>query len=138
MTLEEKIQGYVAVDENRTFSELMGVVVQLRLKDKALCDGIKRDELSKEAELERSTLYTMLRVRFRAMAEKVAATLEMKLEKAFNDATEKKGLSGASTNKLKLNPSVIFTAIVNIFTVSFIQINRFLNLKYRSMDYLKH
>ena len=169
-TWEDKIRGYVALDENRTFSELAewyystvapqtlkpNVLVNyrkgiydhiipvigreklknitppmldslfaelqrsgnmeqhFRLKDKALCDGIKRDELAKKAGVERSTLYTMLRggTVSRSTAEKVAAALEMKLEKAFDDATEKKGLSGASTNKLKLNLSAIFTAAV--------------------------
>ena len=169
-TWEDKIRGYVALDENRTFSELAewyystvapqtlkpNVLVNyrkgindhiipvigreklknitppmldslfaelqrsgnmeqhFRLKDKALCDGIKRDELAKKAGVERSTLYTMLRggTVSRATAEKVAAALEMKLEKAFDNVTEKKGLSGASTNKLKLNLSAIFTAAV--------------------------
>lgn len=169
-TWEEKIRGYVALDENRTFSELAewyystvapqtlkpNVLVNyrkgiydhiipvigreklknitppmldslfaelqrsgnmeqhFRLKDKALCDGITRDELAKKAGVERSTLYTMLRggTVSRATAEKVAAALDMKLEKAFDDVTEKKGLSGASTNKLKLNLSAIFTAAV--------------------------
>lgn len=169
-TWEEKIRGYVALDENRTFSELAewyystvapqtlkpNVLVNyrkgiydhiipvigreklknitppmldslfaelqksgnmeqhFRLKDKALCDGITRQELSDKAGVERSTLYTMLRgdTVSRSTAEKVAAALDMKLEKAFDDVTEKRGLSGASTNKLKLNLSAIFTAAV--------------------------
>lgn len=169
-TWEEKIRGYVALDENRTFSELAewyystvapqtlkpNVLVNyrkgiydhiipvigreklknitppmldslfaelqksgnmeqhFRLKDKDLCDGITRQELSEKAGVERSTLYTMLRggTVSRATAEKIAAALDMKLEKAFDDVTEKKGLSGASTNKLKLNLSAIFTAAV--------------------------
>lgn len=36
----------------------------------------------------------------------------MRVDKAFDDMTEKRGLSGASTNKLKLNLSAIFTAAV--------------------------
>jgi integrase len=36
----------------------------------------------------------------------------MKLDKVFDDVTEKRGLSGSSTNKLKLNLSAIFTAAV--------------------------
>lgn len=169
-TWEEKIRGYVALDENRTFSELAewyystvapqtlkpnvlanyrkgiydhiipvigreklknitppmldslfaelqrsgNMEQHFRLKDKALCDGITRQELSDKAGIERSTLYTMLRgdTVSRSTAEKVAAALDMKLEKVFDDATEKKGLSGASTNKLKLNLSAIFTAAV--------------------------
>ena len=169
-TWEEKIRGYVALDENRTFSELAewyystvapqtlkpNVLVNyrkgiydhiipvigreklknitppmldslfaelqksgnmeqhFRLKDKDLCDGITRQELSEKAGVERSTLYTMLRggTVSRATAEKIAAALDMKLEKAFDDVTEKRGLSGASTNKLKLNLSAIFTAAV--------------------------
>jgi len=42
----------------------------------------------------------------------IAAALDMKLDKAFDDVTERRGLSGASTNKLKLNLSAIFTAAV--------------------------
>lgn len=167
---EEKIRGYVALDENRTFSELAewyystvapqtlkpNVLVNyrkgiydhivpvigreklknitppmldslfaelqkhgnmeqhFRLKDKALCGGITRQELADKAKVERSTIYTMLRGNTvsRATAEKVAAALDMKLENAFDDVTEKKGLSGASANKLKLNLSAIFTAAV--------------------------
>ena len=169
-TWEEKIRGYVALDENRTFSELAewyystvapqtlkpnvlanyrkGIYDHIipvigreklknitppmldslfaelqrsgnmerhfRLKDKALCDGIKRDELARKAGVERSTLYAMLKggTVSLATAEKIAAALDMKLEKAFDDMTEKRGLSGASTNKLKLNLSAIFTAAV--------------------------
>ena len=167
---EEKIRGYVALDENRTFSELAewyystvapqtlkpNVLVNyrkgiydhivpvigreklknitppmldslfaelqkhgnmeqhFRLKNKALCGGITRQELADKAGVERSTIYTMLRGNTvsRATAEKVAAALDMKLENAFDDVTEKKGLSGASANKLKLNLSAIFTAAV--------------------------
>ncbi len=167
---EEKVRGYVALDENRTFAELAewyystvapqtlkpNVLVNyrkgiydhivpvigreklknitppmldslfaelqksgnmeqsFRLKDKALCDGITRQELADKAGVERSTLYTALRGNTvsRATAEKIAAALDMKLDKAFDDATEKRGLSGASTNKLKLNLSAIFTAAV--------------------------
>ncbi len=167
---EEKIRGYVALDENRTFSELAewyystvapqtlkpNVLVNyrkgiydhiipvigreklknitppmldclfaelqksgnmeqhFRLKDKALCDGITRQELSEKAGVERSTLYTALRGNTvsRPTAEKIAAALDMKLDKAFDDVTERRGLSGASTNKLKLNLSAIFTAAV--------------------------
>ena len=167
---EEKIRGYVALDENRTFAELaewyystvapqtlkLNVLVNykkgiydhimpvigreklknitppmldslfaelqksgnmessFRLKDKALCDGIKRQDLADKARVERSTLYTALRggTVSRATAEKIAAALDMKLDKAFDDVTEKRGLSGSSTNKLKLNLSAIFTAAV--------------------------
>ena len=167
---EEKIRGYVALDENRTFAELaewyystvapstlkpnvlvnykkgiydhiMPVIGReklknitppmldslfaelqksgnmeqsFRLKDKALCDGITRQELAVKAGVERSTLYTALRGNTisRATAEKIAAALDMKLDRAFDDVTENRGLSGASTNKLKLNLSAIFTAAV--------------------------
>lgn len=167
---EEKIRGYVALDENRTFAELaewyystvapstlkpnvlvnykkgiydhiMPVIGReklknitppmldslfaelqksgnmeqsFRLKDKALCDGITRQELAVKAGVERSTLYTALRGNTisRATAEKIAAALDMKLDRAFDDVTENRGLSGASTNKVKLNLSAIFTAAV--------------------------
>ncbi len=169
-TWEEKIRGYVALDENRTFSELAewyystvapqtlkpNVLVNyrkgiydhiipvigreklknitppmldslfaelqksgnmeqhFRLKDKALCDGMKRQELAEKAGIERTTLYTMLRggTVSRATAEKVAVALGMKVDRVFDNLTEKTGLSGASTNKLKLNLSAIFTAAV--------------------------
>lgn len=169
-TWEEKIRGYVALDENRTFSELAewyystvapqtlkpNVLVNyrkgiydlivpvigreklknitppmldslfselqksgnmeqhFRLKDKALFEGVKRDEFAEKNGINRTTIYTLLRSETvsRATAEKVAATLGLKVDKAFDDMTEKHGLSGASTNKLKLNLSAIFTAAV--------------------------
>lgn len=169
-TWEEKIRGYVALDENRTFAELAewyystvapqtlkpNVLVNyrngiydhilpvigreklknitppmldslfselqksgnmeqhFRLKDKALFEGVKRDEFAEKSGINRTTIYTLLRGETvsRATAEKVAAALGMKMDKAFDDMTEQRGLSGASTNKLKLNLSAIFTAAV--------------------------
>lgn len=169
-TWEEKIRGYVALDENRTFAELAewyystvapqtlkpNVLVNyrkgiydhilpvigreklknitppmldslfaelqrsgnmeqhFRLKDKALFDSGKRDDFAEKSGINRTTIYTLLRGETvsRATAEKVAAALEMRVDKAFDDMTEKRGLSGASTNKLKLNLSAIFTAAV--------------------------
>lgn len=169
-TWEEKIRGYVALDENRTFAELAewyystvapqtlkpNVLVNyrkgiydhilpvigreklknitppmldslfaelqksgnmeqhFRLKDKALFEGVKRDEFAEKSGINRTTIYTLLRGETvsRATAEKVAAALGLKVDKAFDDMTEKHGLSGASTNKLKLNLSAIFTAAV--------------------------
>ena len=169
-TWEEKIRGYVALDENRTFSELAewyystvapqtlkpNVLVNyrkgiydhiipvigreklknitppmldslfaelqrsgnmeqsFRLKDKALLDGVKREEFAEKAGVSRTIVFNALagKTMRRENAEKIAAALDMKLEKAFDDVTEKKGLSGASTNKLKLNLSAIFTAAV--------------------------
>ena len=169
-TWEEKIRGYVALDENRTFTELAewyystvapqtlkpNVLVNyrkgiydhiipvigreklknitppmldslfaelqrsgnmeqsFRLKDKALLDGVKREEFAEKAGVSRTIVFNALagKTMRRENAEKIAAALDMKLEKAFDDVTEKKGLSGASTNKLKLNLSAIFTAAV--------------------------
>ena len=169
-TWEEKIRGYVALDENRTFAELAewyystvapstlkpNILVNyrkgiydhilpvigreklknitppmldslfselqksgnmeqhFRLKDKALFEGVKRDEFAEKSGINRTTIYTLLRGETvsRATAEKVAAALGMKMDKAFDDMTEQRGLSGASTNKLKLNLSAIFTAAV--------------------------
>ena len=148
-TWEEKIRGYVALDENRTFSELAewyystvapqtlkpNVLVNyrkgiydhivpvigreklknitppmldslfaelqhsgnmeqhFRLKDKAMFDGMKRQELADKAGIEKTTLYTMLGggTVSRATAEKVAAALGLKIDKVFD---------GASTNNL--------------------------------------
>ena len=167
---EEKIRGYVALDENRTFSELAkwyyetiapqtlkpqtlqnyrktiydhviprlgneklknitppmldslfsdlmkngNMVHHYKLKDKALCDGITRDELAKKAGFERSTLYTLLRggTVLKENAEKLAAALGSTVAKVFDDVTECTGLTGASVNKIKLNLSAIFTAAV--------------------------
>ena len=169
-TWEEKIRGYVALDENRTFAELAewyystvapqtlkpNVLVNyrkgiydhilpvigreklknitppmldslfaelqrsgnmeqhFRLKDKALFDSVKRDDFAEKSGINRTTIYTLLRGETvsRATAEKVAAARGMRVDKAFDDMTEKRGLSGASTNKLKLNLSAIFTAAV--------------------------
>ncbi len=169
-TWEEKIRGYVALDENRTFAELAewyystvapqtlkpNVLVnyrkgiydhiipvigreklknitppmldslfselqksgnmeqRFRLKDKALFEGVKRDEFAEKSGINRTTIYTLLRGETvsRATAEKVTAALGMKVDKSFDDMTEKRGLSGASTNKLKLNLSAIFMAAV--------------------------
>ena len=169
-TWEDKIRGYVALDENRTFSELaewyystvapqtlkpnvltayrkgindhiMPVIGReklknitppmldslfadlqrsgnmehhFRLKDKALLDCITRKALSDKSGLNRTTIFAALRGNTitRVSAEKIASALDMKLEKVFDDVTENVGLSGASTNKLKLNLSAIFTAAV--------------------------
>lgn len=169
-TWEEKIRGYVALDENRTFAELAewyystvapqtlkpNVLVNyrkgiydhilpvigreklknitppmldslfaelqrsgnmeqhFRLKDKALFDSVKRDDFAEKSGINRTTIYTLLQGETvsRATAEKVAAALGMRVDKAFDNMTEKRGLSGASTNKLKLNLSAIFTAAV--------------------------
>ena len=169
-TWEDKIRGYVALDENRTLSELAewyystvapqtlkpnvlanyrkgiydhiipvlgreklknitppmldslfaelqrsgNMEQSFKLKDKALLDGVKRDEFAEKAEVSRSIVFNALagKTMRRENAEKIAAALGMKLDKAFDDMTEKRGLSGASTNKLKLNLSAIFTAAV--------------------------
>lgn len=167
---EEKIRGYVALDENRTFIELAEwyystvapsvlkektlqnyrktiydhVVPRLgreklknitppmldilfadlqkngcmfesyRLKDKALLDGVNRERLAEKSGVSRAAIYDVLAgqtVR-RGNAEKIAAGLEMPFDSVFDDMTEKRGLSGASTNKIKLNLSAIFTAAV--------------------------
>lgn len=167
---EERIRGYVALDENRTFAELAewyystiapntlkpNIVISykagidnhimtrlgreklknitpqmldslfrdlqangnlehhFKLKDKALFDSVKREEFCVRAGVDRSTLYGMLRGKTVGLenATKIAAGLDMPLEKAFDETNPKAGLSGASTNKLKLNLSAIFTAAV--------------------------
>ncbi|MCC8050935.1 MAG: tyrosine-type recombinase/integrase [Clostridiales bacterium] len=165
---EEKIRGYVALDENRTFAELEkwyyetvapsvlkpqtlknyrgeierhimpvlgreklknitppmldslfaelqksgNVETHYRLKDKALLDGYKRQELADKAGIEKSTLYNVMRgTTSRKTAEKIAAAIGMPLDKAF-DNVGSPALTGASVNKIKLNLSAIFTAAV--------------------------
>lgn len=85
-----------------------------RLKDKSILDGMKREEFAAKAGVSRSIVFNALagKTMRRENAEKIAAALDMKLDKAFDDVTERRGLSGASTNKLKLNLSAIFTAAV--------------------------
>ena len=167
---EEKIKGYVSLDENRTLAELAewyystiapqtlkpNVLVgykktvydhvipvlgreklknitppmldtlfaelqksgnmntHFRVKDRSLFDGIRRRDLAEKAGVDISGLYALLRggTVTRATAEKIAAALDMKLDKVFDDVTEKRGLSGSAANKVKLNLSAIFTAAV--------------------------
>ena len=166
---EEKIRGYVALDENKTLSELAewyystvapsvlkgktlenykgeierhvlpyigreklknitppmldrlfaelqksgNLETHYRLKDRALFDGIKREEFYGKAGVSRSIMYHVIAGKStrKENAEKVAAALGMKLEQAFDDVGQK-GMSGASVNKIKLNLSAIFTAAV--------------------------
>ena len=167
---EEKIRGYVALDENRTFAELAewyystvapsvlkpktligyqktindhvipyigreklknitppmldSLFAELQrsgnmqshfaLRDKSIFDGMKHIDFIEAAGIERSIFYKVLRgdTVERKNAEKIAAGLKKPLEKVFEDKTEKRGLSGSSTNKIKLNLSAIFTAAV--------------------------
>ena len=167
---EERIRGYVALDENRTFSELAewyystiapntlkpNIVISYKagidrhimprlgreklknitpqmldslfhdlqesgnlehhygLKDRTMFDRVNRDDFCIRAGVNRTTLYRLLGGGTTALqsAQKIAAALDMPLEKVFDDNTVNVGLSGASTNKLKLNLSAIFTAAV--------------------------
>lgn len=169
-TWEDKIRGYTALDENRTFSELAAwyyetvapltlkpnILINYRkgindhimprfgneklknitppmldslfaelqksgnmeqhfkLKDRSLLNGMTRQALADKSGVDRTTIYKILRggTITRKNAEKIAIALDMKLDKVFDDMTENKGLSGSSTNKLKLNLSAIFTAAV--------------------------
>lgn len=167
---EEKIRGYVALDENKTFEELAqwyytsvapsvlkpnilinyqsdinnhimprlgreklknitpamldsiftelqkngNLETHFRIKDPALLDGVKRYELAQKAGISKSIVYFALRgdtIR-KENAEKISTVLGLPLEKAFDDVSEKKGLSGSTVNKIKLNLSAIFTAAV--------------------------
>ena len=169
-TWEEKIRGYVDLDENRTFADLAewyysavapsvlkpnilhnyqadiynhviprigheklknitpamldslfrdlqangNLERHFRLKDKTLLDGMQRNVFAEKAGVSRSIVFFALRgdtIR-KENAEKIAAALGMTLDKAFDEVTDKKGLSGASANKIKLNLSAIFTAAV--------------------------
>lgn len=170
ITWEEKIKGYVALDENRTFSELAewyystiapqtlkpnvlasykkfifdhivpvigrvklknispamldslfidlqkrgNMVQKYRLKNKDLFDGISRKELIEKSGLNHYTLYKVFQEKpvRHDTAQKVAAALSMNLDKVFDNVTEKKGLSGTTVNKLKMNLSAIFTSAV--------------------------
>ena len=84
------------------------------LRDRSIFDGIKRDAFCASSGVDRSTLYKVLgggTVK-RHNAELIAAGLGKPFEKVFEDKTTKRGLTGASTNKIKLNLSAIFTAAV--------------------------
>lgn len=85
-----------------------------RLIDKALFDSITRQALADKAGVSRAAIYDCLEGQTirKENAEKIAAALDLPLKKVFEDKTEKKGLSGASVNKIKLNLSAIFTAAV--------------------------
>lgn len=167
---EEKIRGYVALDENRTFAELaewyystvapsvlkektlqgyqktiydhvmprLGreklknitppmldslfaelqksgrMVESFSLCDKTILDGVNRERLAEQSGVSRASIYDILAGQTirRGNAEKIAAGLGMAFDKVFTDKTEKRGLSGASVNKIKLNLSAIFTAAV--------------------------
>lgn len=169
-TWEEKIRGYVDLDENRTLDDIVKwyystvapsilkpnilenyrgdiyrhVIPSLgnekiknispamidnllhelqesgnheryfKLIDRALFDGITRHALAKKANVERTIIFLALRGKAirKINAEKIAAALGMTLEKVFIETTIKKGLSGATVNKIKLNLSAIFTAAV--------------------------
>lgn len=113
----EKLKNITPPMLDSLFAELQrsgNMEQHFRLKDKALFDSVKRDDFAEKSGINRTTIYTLLRGETvsRATAEKVAAALGMRVDKAFDDMTEKRGLSGASTNKLKLNLSAIFTAAV--------------------------
>jgi integrase len=85
-----------------------------RLKDRSVFDGVNRDDFAAKANIDRGTLYKLLRgdTCRRKNAEKVAQGLDLPLEKVFDDVTINRGLSGATVNKIKLNVSAIFTAAV--------------------------
>lgn len=76
--------------------------IQYRLKEKSLLDGYNRQALADKAGIEKSTLYNLIR----------GTTRRETAEKVFDDVTENRGLSGASTNKIKLNLSAILTVAV--------------------------
>ena len=84
------------------------------LKDKSMLDGVNRDNLAKDADIERTTLYNLLGGKSvkRSTGERIASALGLPFDKLFDDVTPKKGLSGATVNKIKLNLSAIFTAEV--------------------------
>ena len=167
---EERIRGYVSLDENRTLEELcewyystvapntlkpnilityrQGVYNHIiprigrvklkditpqmldslfkdlresgnmerhyKLKDRAVFDGVNRQRFCEQADIDKATLYNILRGDGcrRQNAEKIAAALDLLFDKVFIDTTEKTGLSGASVNKIKLNLSAVFTAAV--------------------------
>lgn len=165
---EDKVRGFVALDENRTLSELAqwyyetiapntlkpnvligykqgiynhiiprigrvklkditpqmldslfrelqtagNLEISYKLLDCTVFDEYGKEKFIKDKGVERATFYGLLRGRCcrGQTAEKIAAALGLPLEKVFDDATEKRGMSGASVNKLKLNLSAIFTA----------------------------
>lgn len=113
----EKLKNITPPMLDSLFADLQNggnMETHFKLKDKALFDGITRDALAAKAGVSRSAIYDCLQGQTirQGNAEKIAAALELPLNKVFDDVAENKGLSGASVNKIKLNLSAIFTAAV--------------------------
>ena len=85
-----------------------------RLKDKGPFEAISRQELIKRSGVHQTTLCYILRGKTttQATAEKLANAVGLKLDSAFDDVTEKKGLSNVSITHMILALSAIFTAAV--------------------------
>lgn len=84
------------------------------LKQLDIFEGTNCYKLSIEKGLNRTTLHRLMNgeTTTQKQAEKIAAALDIAFSDLFEDRTEKSGLSGTSTNTLKMNLSAIFTAAV--------------------------
>lgn len=98
----------------RSLQENGNLQRRFRLRDRALLDGRHREQLAAQAGVRVPVVYFALRGNALHLenAEKLAAALGRPLEAVFEEVTEKKGLSGASVNRIKRNLSAIFTAAV--------------------------
>lgn len=113
----EKLKNITPAMLDSIFTELQksgNLETHFRMKDPSLLDGVKRYELAQKAGISKSIVYFALRGNTlrKENAEKISAVLGLPLEKVFDDVSEKKGLSGSTVNKIKLNLSAIFTAAV--------------------------
>lgn len=113
----EKIKNITPAMLDSIFAELQksgNLERRFKIRDRALLDGYKRADFAQKANISKSVLYFVLRGDNVCLenAEKVAAALGISLDKVFIEVTAKKGLSGSTVNKIKLNLSAIFSAAV--------------------------
>lgn len=112
----EKLKSITPAMLDKLFSDLqrMGNLERKFLLRPGIGLGESELKLASLAQLSRSTVHSArnggtLR---KTSAEKLAAALQLPLEKAFCEVTAEQGLSGAAVNKIRANVSAIFTAAV--------------------------
>ncbi len=95
-------------------SELGNMRKTFRLKEDGMVRLCGKTSFAKKAGIAQSTLFSILRGNAveEKTAEKMAEALCQKRSELFFECTDKKGLSGASVNKIKRNLSAVFSAAV--------------------------